>query len=173
MNPAPAQTAIGIDDVLDVREVDDGRAVAGELFQRRYREQAPDFPLHIVAFWKAPDGREHPVCYIHFTPQGELMLGGGACTDDHLLRRLPADHRAALRAAGGVYRHALTRSVDLLSSRCKAIFGYCGDPLAGRIDRAVGFRDTAHPHLLVYFTRDLPSAEQDALIAQANAVGPF
>lgn len=164
---------LSIDDVLAVREVDDGRAVAGELFLRRYREQAPDFPLHVVAFWKAPDGREHPACYIHFTPQGDLLLGGGACTDDHLLRRIPAEHRAALRAAGGVYHHALARSVDMFASRYKAIFGYCGDPLAGRIDRAVGFRDAGHPHLLVYFTQDSGPAEQAALIAQAHAVGPF
>lgn len=162
-----------IDEVIVVREVEDGRAVAGELFLRRYRQEAPDFPLHIVAFWKAPGGREYPACYIHFTPQGEIMLGGGACTDDRLLRRMPPAHRAAVRAAGGLYRHALARSVAMLAPRCKAIFGYCGDALAGRVDRAVGFRETAHPHLLVYFTRELPPAEQAELVAQANAVGPF
>ena len=163
----------GLDDVFQVREVADGRAIAGELFHRRYREDAPDFPHHVVGFWRAPDGAEHPACYIHFTAAGPLLLGGGACTDDRLLRRLPAAHRALLRAAGGVYRHTLARSVELFSARYAAIFGYCGDPLAERVDLSVGFRRTGHPHLLVYFTGSLDAATQARLIAQAHAVGPF
>lgn len=162
-----------LDDFFTVREVDDGRAVAGALFQRRYGETAPDFPHHVVGCWRAPDGIERPLCYIHFTPQGDLLLGGGACTDDRLMRRMPAGQRAALRAAGGVYHHTLARSVELFAPRYPAIFGYCGDALAERVDRSVGFRSTGHEHLLVYFTRPIDDREQARLIEQAHAVGPF
>lgn len=161
-----------LDEFFEVVEVDDGRATAGQLFQRRYRQEAPDFPHHIVGFWKAADGR-YPLCYIHFTPQDDILLGGGACTDDRLLRRLPADQRAALRAAGGVYRYTLAQSVQLFADRYPAIFGYCGDALAERVDRAVGFQPTGHQHLLVYFTRPVDLASRARLIAQAHAVGPF
>jgi hypothetical protein len=158
---------------FDVREVADGRAVAGELFQHRYREPAPDFPHHVVGFWRDPGGTEHPACYIHFTALDEILLGGGACTDQRLLRRLPPDQRAALRAAGGVYQHCLTQAVRLFAPRHPAIFGYCGDALAERVDRAVGFQPTGHPHLLAYFTRPLAAAERARLVALAHAVGPF
>lgn len=160
---------------FDVREVDDGRAVAGALFQRRYREEVPDFPHHVVGFWRDSNGREHPACYIHFTPHhgGEILLGGGACTDNRLLRRLPAEQRATMRAAGGVYAYTLTRAVGLFASRYSAIFGYCGDVLANRVDLSVGFVPTGHPHLLVYFTQSIDEASRARLIAQAHAVGPF
>lgn len=166
-------TDMELDDFFDVIEIEDGRAVAGALFRRRYREDAPDFPHHIVGFWRSPDGDRMPLCYIHFSPAGEILLGGGACTDDRLLRRLPAGQRAALRAAGGVYHRTLARSVELFAGRYRAIFGYCGDALAERVDRAVGFRSTPYRHLLVYFTQPVEPAHGQRLIDQAHAVGPF
>ena len=108
-----------------------------------------------------------------FTEQGDLLLGGGACVDDRVLRRMPATARAAIRAAGGLYQHALAWSVRNLGPQTKAIFGFCGDALAERADIAVGFKHTMHPKLLVYFTRDLEQHERDRLIAEAHAVGPF
>ena len=162
-----------LDHFFSVREVADGRAAAGALFQRRYGEVAPDFPHHVVGFWRDSDGVEQPICYIHFTPRGDMLLGGGACTDDRLIRHLPAAHRAALRAAGGIYHQTLAQSVALFAPRYPAIFGYCGDALAHRVDRAVGFQPTRHAHLLAYFTRPLPDREQARLIEEAHAVGPF
>lgn len=164
--------SINLHDFFDVVEVEDGGAIAGTLFRRRYREEAPDFPHHIVGFWHAPEGWL-PLCYIHFTPVGEILLGGGACTDDRLLRRMPIGQRAALRAVGGVYHRTLARSVELFADRYRAIFGYCGDALAERVDRAVGFKPTRHRHLLVYFTQPTEPAHRERLIDQAHAVGPF
>jgi hypothetical protein len=37
----------------------------------------------------------------------------------------------------------------------------------------VGFAKTAHPHLLVLWTRDASEARRADLIARAHAVGPF
>lgn len=162
-----------LDDIFPVLEVDDGPGIAGALFQRRYREQAPDFPHHMVGFWLAPDGQRHPACYIHFTPSGDFLLGGGACSDNRLLRRLPAGQRDLLRSAGGIYHHTLHRSLQLFSDRYSAVFGYVGDALSYRVTCAAGFSQTAHRHLLVHFTRPLPPARQHELIAQANAIGPF
>lgn len=158
---------------LTVRLVDDGRAVAGALFRRRYGEQAPDFPHHVVGFWRDDAGAEHALCYMHATALGEILLGGGACIDDRLLRRMPTSQRSALRAAGGLYRHCLAQAVAIFAPDFPAIFAYTGDALAERVDRAVGFLPTGHPHLLVCFTRALAPADQSRLIAQAHAVGPF
>lgn len=154
-----------------VRAVPDA-AIANALFQRRYRQDAPDFPHHVVAFWN-DDGKEIPVCYIHFSEQGRALLGGGACVDDRAMRRMPASLRHAIRDAGGLYKHALGWSMRHFAPHCDAIFGYCGDALAERVDLALGFAKTGHRHLLVYWTRDLASNEQQELIARAHTVGAF
>lgn len=162
-----------LDRFIALREVENGKALADPIFLRRYRTPAPDFPIHVLALYRDDLGTEIPVCYIHFTVQGDLLLGGGACVDDRVLRRMAPDARAAIKQAGGLYQHALTWSVRQLGSRCKAIFGYCGDALAERADLAVGFQRTGHDKLLVYFTQDVSDVERERLIAEANAVGPF
>lgn len=162
-----------LDRFIVLREVENGKVLADPIFLRRYRAPAPDFPIHVLAFYRDEVGTEIPVCYIHFTVQGDLLLGGGACVDDRVLRRMTLAARAAIKQAGGLYQHALAWSVCHLAARCKAIFGYCGDALAERADLAVGFQRTAHDKLLVYFTQELSASERERLIAEANAVGPF
>jgi hypothetical protein len=155
-----------------VREVEDGGKIANAMFRRCHGEDAPDYPHHVLAFWHDA-ARETPLCYINFLEQGELLLGGGACVDKAALRTLPADLRAAIRDAGGLYQYSLAWAVRHFASRFPAVFGYCADRLAERVDLAVGFEKTRYPRLLAYFTRPLDAARQQALIEQANAVGPF
>ena len=147
-------------------------AIANALFQRRYRQDAPDFPHHVVAFWCDED-REIPVCYIHFTALGSALLGGGACVDDRAMRRMPASLRTAIRDAGGLYKYTLGWSMRHFALHCAAIFGYCGDALAERVDLALGFAKTGHRHLLVFWTRELAPEKQQDLISRAHAVGGF
>jgi hypothetical protein len=154
-----------------VRELLDA-TVASALFLRRYRQGAPDFPHHVVAFW-CSDGGQIPVCYIHFTAQESSLLGGGAVVDERALRRMPASLRTAIRAAGGMYKYTLAWSMRHFASHCDAIFGYCGDALAERVDLSLGFAKTGHQHLLVYWTRELELEKQRELIARAHAVGAF
>lgn len=158
---------------VDVAVIDDGKALADPVFLRRYKVEAPDFPFHVLVFARHGEQRGAVLGYIHFTAAGDFLLGGGACVDDRELRRLSPRAREAIREAGGLYRHALAWSVAHFSSRYKAVFGYCGDPLAERVDLSVGFAKTAHRHLLVHFTQSLDRGEQDRLIAEAHAVGPF
>jgi len=168
--PVPATD---IENHIVVREVADGKRYADPIFVRRYREAAPDFPIHVLAFHRCADGSEEPVCYIHFTERGDFLLGGGACVDDRVLRRMNPAARSAVRGVGGLYQYTLSWAMRNLSRRCLAIFGYCGDVLAERADLAVGFERTGHPRLLVYFTRQLDVVERDRLIAEAQAIGPF
>jgi hypothetical protein len=155
-----------------VEEVADGGRVANALFRLRYHADAPHFPHHVIAFWNH-GAQKIPLCYIHFTAQGDVLLGGGACVDNRALRRLPAELRDAIRAAGGLYKYTLAWSVRHFAPCFSAIFGYCGDVLAERTDLAVGFKKTEHARLLVYFTRQLAESRQLELIEQANAVGAF
>ena len=168
-----AKPDVGCLDWLDIREVPDGRRYAEPMFQRCYRQAAPDLPLHVLAFSLPSDADPIPVCYIHFSDAGEYLLGGGACVDSRALRRILPAHRAALRAMGGLYAVTLQWSLRNFGSRYRAIFGYCGDVLAERIDLAAGFERTMHPHLLIYSALPLFASERADLIAQAHAAGPF
>lgn len=158
---------------LTIREAADGAQRAQALFRRRFGQAPPDFPHHVLALHRGADGTETAVCYVHFTAMGEILLGGGACVDNHAMRAMAPATRAAIRAAGGLYRMTLDWSVHHFAPAYAAIFGYCGDALAERVDLAAGFRRTPHAHLLVHWTREVDEAEQARLLAQAHAVGPF
>ena len=142
------------------------------LFRLRYGTPGPDFPHHVVAWWLDGETRR-PLCYIHFTAQGEALLGGGACVDNRLLRRVPRGLREEIRAQGGLYHLSLAWSLRHFAGRYRAVFGYCGDVLAERVDRAVGFVDTGYEHLLVHWLEECDETVRARLIAAAHAVGPF
>lgn len=158
--------------MLDIREAADGAERARELFRRHFGDEPPAFPHHVLAFHH--DGhRETPVCYVHFTPVGDVLLGGGACVDRRAMRTMAPRLRETIRAGGGLYRITLDWAVRHFAPRYKAIFGYCGDALAQRVDLAAGFRPTGHAHLLVHWTRELAEPERARLVAKAHAIGPF
>lgn len=150
---------------------DQGPAI--ELFEWRFGHAPPDEPHHVGTFLVDADGTERLVCYVHFRPRGEILLGGGACVDSRLMRTLMPAQRQAIRQQGGLYRICLEWALQHFAGSYKAVFGYCGDGLAERVDRAAGFADTGHEHLLVYWLDNCDHAERTHLIAQAHAAGPF
>jgi len=162
-----------IEGFVFIKEASHELESADALFQRKYRLSLPAFPHHVVANYRAADGSTAVACYIHFTDCGDLMLGGGACSDDRVLRRMDAAQRLAVRDAGGLYLHTLKWSLRHFGPRFSAIFGYCGDALAERVDRAAGFQSTDHPHLLVYWTRVVDQNSRAQVIAKANSFTPF
>lgn len=93
--------------------------------------------------------------------------------DKRAMRTMVPALREAIRAGGGLYRMTLEWAVRHFAPSYKAIFGYCGDALAERVDLSAGFRRTHHAHLLVYWTRELANNERERLIAQAHAFGAF
>jgi hypothetical protein len=157
---------------LIVREVDDAVA-AEQLFRRRFGDAPPSFPHHVVTFHVTPAMGEEALCYIHFTAMDGLMLGGGAVVDNRAMRRLDPVLREKIRRQGGLYRLTLAWAVRHFAPSHDAIFGYCGDALAERIDLDVGFVRTAHPHLLVYWAREIDAARRSELVARAHEVRPF
>lgn len=158
---------------ITVTEIDSADLQVSDLFKRKFAHPPPDCPHHVVGHYRDAGGESHLACYIHFREFGESLLGGGACVDDRVLRRMSAEERSAVREAGGLYHLALSWSVRHFAPRCLAVFGFCGDGLAERVDLSVGFVRTVHPKLLVYFTRELDLSEQSRLIAEAHANGPF
>lgn len=162
-----------VDSFYSIVEVEDGPAVAGDLFWRRYRERIPDFPVHVVGMWTDADGRPQPVCYVHLTRHGDAFLVGGACVDNRRMRRMPQAQRTVFAQSGGVYYHTLTRIFRDYGDRCAAFFGHCGDPLAKRIHVQAGAQSAREPYLMVYYPRPMEPAAAQALIDEVNALGPF
>ena len=162
-----------LDQFIRLEETHDVPQSARALFLRKYKHAIPEFPHHVVAYYRGRDGTEAPVCYMHATDCGDILLGGGACADDRVLRRMAADERNALRNAGGIYQFALTWAVNHFSRQFAGIFAYCGDALAERIDRAAGFESTIHDRLLVYWTRDVNVVRRNQMVEKAQAFTPF
>lgn len=157
---------------IDIREEADGAQRAAELFMHRFGHPTPTWGHHVLAFHRGA-GDEALLCYVHFTPADGLLLGGGACVDNRVMRMLPRSLRATIREQGGLYRMTLDWAVRRFAPEYPAIFGYCGDALAERIDLEAGFERTAHPRLLVKWTRAVDAPERMRLIAKAHALGPF
>lgn len=164
---------IDIDDFIIVNEAERGPAFAAAVFQRKYKLPVPEFPHHVIACFHEADDRFSVACYIHFTDCGDILLGGGACTDDRVLRRMSTEQRDCIRASGGLYLHTLKWALRHFGERFSAVFGYCGDALAERVDRAAGFESTQHDHLLVYWTREVDPRLRAQMVAKANSFVPF
>lgn len=164
---------MNVDDFIVLEFGDDVPQVAQALFERKYARAIPEFPHHVVANYVVPDSAPIPLCYVHFTDCGDILLGGGACVDDRVARRMLAEQREAIRQTGGIYQHVLRRSVVHFAPRFSAIFGFCGNALAERIDRAVGFESTQHEHLLVFWTQAVAPRLRHQMIAKAQAFTPF
>jgi len=154
-----------------VVEIDDAQAYAGALFARCFRAVPPDFPRHYVARVDV-GGEERTIGYVHYSRLDDVYLCGGMCIDDRVLRRLPSERRARLKAAGGIAEQMLRYTFAELA-HAKAIFGHVGDKRAGRVVLRAGFRPTEVEHLIVFWPQRMPAIEQRALIERVAKLGPF
>jgi|SRR5579883_2638582 hypothetical protein len=162
-----------IDQFIVITEIDRGVEFAEPIFQRKYRTHAPDFPYHVVSFWKRGDGSFVPISYVHFWQRDRMMLIGGACTDGNVLRRMSDAERAAIDAAGGVNLLATRYALRRYGPLCDVVFGHCGDARSFGILMRCGFQPAKAPYLIAYWPRLLDERRRQALIAEADAIGPF
>lgn len=164
---------IDLDDWLTISEVDDGRAFAEAIFQRKYAQSAPDFPHHVVAFLRREDGAFVAASYLHFTLHEDVVLVGGGATDGRAFNQVPAEVGEAIRDRGGLLLQTLRFGFRKYADHCEAFFGHCGDPRAFEVDMQAGFQPTRVEHLLAYWHRLLDDKRREALIDKVTALGPF
>ncbi len=157
---------------IHLLEVADAEPLAGDLFFRSFNDVIPNFPKHFVLLATDDKGQSLTLGYVHFTKHENMYLGGGMCVNTRALRHLPKSLRAQLNKHGGVAFTMLSESVKLLHD-CDAVFGYVGHKGAYKIDLAVGFQQTAHQHLIVYWKQALNSDQQQKIIQTAFDFGPF
>jgi hypothetical protein len=157
---------------INLIEVAEASALAGNLFKKSFNAPIPDFPKHFILMASSDIGKNLTLGYVHFTKHLDMYLGGGMCVNTHALRLLPKPMRSQLTQQGGVAFTMLSESVKILTD-CAAVFGYVGHKGAYKIDLAVGFEQTQHQHLIVYWKKQLPEPQQQAIIQQAFEFGPF
>lgn len=147
--------------------------LVGELFRRKFGDPPPAVGRHFVSLVRAEEGHLHVLGYTHFMPFDSVMLGGGACTDERVLRLLSRPQRNAISVEGGAYYLLLSFAIGRLRQRCEALFGYCGDKRAEDVDLRAGFKRTTHKHLLALFAEGVPPSRQQRLVESVAALGPF
>ncbi len=144
-----------------------------ELFKRKFGSPAPDYGHSVVSFYRKNWRHYIPVCYANFLPYDEVLLGGGAMTDEFSFRKMPPRLFAEIKEAGGIYVHLLKFAIHHLGADCEAFFGYAGDKLAYEIDIMAGFEPTPFEFLVAHFHKPLPQARKQYLIGKVNDYGPF
>jgi len=164
---------MSIAEFIHVSEVDQGPPFADGLFQRNYKVPAPDFPHHVVAFWRRDDGSFVPVSYVHFTDCADIFLAGGAATGGDLLRGMSDAQRAALKDYGGLMLATLRYGFERWGPQCEAIFTCCGDARALQTTPKLGFGETGIEYLLAHWTREPSPRRRRELVAKAKSFMPF
>ncbi len=157
---------------IHLLEVDNAQPLAGHFFKRAFNDQIPNFPKHFVLLACNELGENMTLGYVHFTQHHNIYLGGGMCVNSRVLRHLPEHLRHELNEQGGVAFYMLSQTVKKLKN-CDAVFGYVGHKGAYRIDLAVGFEQTKHKHLIVYWKTELNQEQQQQTIQTAYEFGPF
>lgn len=153
-------------------EVDDAAHLAGDLFKKSFNDVIPNFPKHFVLIAEQKNKSTLTLGYVHFTEHKNIYLGGGMCVNTASLKIMPKHLREHLNQQGGVAYTMLNAAVEKLTG-CDAVFGYVGHQGAYKIDLAVGFEQTQHQHLIVYWKNQLNKQQQDAIIQKAYEFGPF
>jgi hypothetical protein len=158
---------------IAISEVDRADVFVGDLFQRKFGHPLPEFPHHVVAFYRKACDCVVPFSYVHVLPFGDISLIGGASTDGRAFEAMREDEREEIRAQGGIYLHALRYAFAKFGDRCDAFFGYCGDSRAYEVDVAAGFEPTEHEKLIAVWHKPLDAVRRRCLVAMAHAIGPF
>jgi hypothetical protein len=160
-------------DRLRTIEVDDARALASELFERRFALSIPVFPRHFVLLYSAGgDTSQQVVAYVHQTRFDEVYLTGGLCVDERAYRSFPKWLFARVREEGGLATLLMKDSFAMLADG-HAVFGHVGDLRSRQATLRAGYADTEDAHVMVRWRNALSDAEKQRLVARVVGYGPF
>ena len=163
-------------DYFQTWEVNDAKALAGELFRKSFGHDIPDMAHHYVLVYSPPAGSDDVqpriVAYVHQLPKEGFHLCGGMCVDERAYRTFPKWLFGQVRDAGGLATLVTSDSMQMLGDS-PAAFGYVGDSKARAADLRTGFVDTGIDLLMVKWLKPLPEEEKRRLVERAAALMPF
>lgn len=161
-----------IEDLICVEEVSNARFFVNGMFQRRFGQDAPDYPRHFVAFYKTESTTMLPVAYVHYSRFDDSWLCGGLMMDNRAHRRISREDLRVIKKAGGVAELVMAWSFPQLRD-APAIWGYVGDKQSDVVTQRVGFVHTAIPCIMVVWNRALSEIEKQERLDRVVALGPF
>ena len=162
-----------VSDLLEVIEMVAPPAPAAVLFRKSFNAEIPQFPHHMLVRYIGGNHEEPPIVgYVHFTATKDFYLCGGMCIDATAYKRMATTHRTRIGEAGGITEIMLRACFHDLSDK-PAIFGYCGDVRAMKVDLRAGFVPTQHPYLIVHWKHEISDSSKAELVAAAYAIGAF
>lgn len=156
-----------LEHTVRVQELADAKAVAGDLFRRKFGQEIPNFPRHFVAMIG-----EACAGYVHYSAWQGDYLCGGLCIDDRVYRTLSIDQRTWLRDRGGIAEIMMRAAHEALTDGA-TIWGYIGDKQAEAVDRRVGFEKVAEPYLFAIWRKPISEEGKIRRIAEAVKLGGF
>lgn len=162
-----------LESFIVVSEMSEGAPFADAIFRRKYRAPAPHHGRHLLAWYRAGGGLWRPVSYINYLPFRGAMLIGGACTDGEILRAMPDDQRAAIKASGGLMLQLVRYGEARFAGESVGTFGHCGDARSWAVLAQCGYVRLDDPHLIVRWNREPEPAARAALFQAVKRLGPF
>jgi len=167
-----ASIPLALDDLIRIEEVKDCAFYARELFREAFAAEPPDFPHHFVAMYRAARNCFVVVGYLHCSVLDDLCLCGGLVQDGRAIRRMPADHQAALRSSGGLGRRLL-EAASACFAHMPALWARVGDQPLRDIFHAAKFEAAPPQYLMVRWNRDIGDAARKSLLNRVGEHGPF
>ena len=146
-------------DNISIVTVDNAAVFITDLFRQAFNEHPPRDPTHYVAFAKIGPAQFEAVGYYHVTECGLYGLVGGLCVDP----------RYRNRGLG----ETLSRIAFVNLGPKKALFAHLNNSVSVAIARRIGYVHTPHQYLMVRWFGTLPEHEQQAMIDEVAARGPF
>ncbi len=152
--------------------VDNGKFFINDMFQRKYRQNAPDVTNHLIAFYNT-NNVFLPVSYLSFLPHDNVLLVGGGMTDGRAIRQMSSDEQETIANNDGILYFMLKYGFEYFGSQCEAFFGYVNDPRAYKIDIKAGFEQTQYPYLVAHYHTPTSRQCKDSLEKKIHDIGPF
>ena len=137
-----------------------------EMFQKNFRADPPDTPIHYEGRVKI-SGMDFVWGYVHYTECADFVLAGGLVVDSIIYRKMTPSQQDIVRNGGGLGDILMKTACSKFSN--KPIFAYIGEPRSRQLNIRVGFTLVSAPHLFGKFNQ--PISEE--VLKQVIDVGPF
>ena len=158
---------IPLESTVHIEELADAKAIAGDLFRRKFGQEVPTFPRHFVAIVGGACAG-----YVHYTAWQGDYLCGGLCIDDRAYRTLSIEQRAWLSEHGSI-AEIMMRAAHAALTDGATIWGYIGDKQAEAVGRRVGFENVAQPYLFAIWRKPISEEGKRRRIVEAEKLGAF
>jgi len=152
--------------------VDNGKFFINEMFQRKFKCDAPDKTNHLISFYTR-NGAFIPVSYLSFLKYKNVLLVGGGMTDGRAIRVMSEEERNTISENNGILYFMLKYGFEYFADKCDAYFGRVNDPRALEVDLSAGFEKTNYQYIVANYHKDISQWKKNRLAKMISKIGPF